>query len=252
MPEGIAHPSVQYEALLARQKEGFFHPDGAAGADGDVIARSRQGQFIEIGSINNVVNPPPGKTPIGKFHLSVDPRDVAKAWNLIADRLVNDGMHAKVVTPEGITYIQQNFPGSEGQAGIVISFNPDNVGEAEQWTTRLSAIERTFVEHGIRPGPDISSGRKIPGGRYTHLEHGDGEYENGKALNKWNDALRGRSDPFKDVEIVKPAPPRIRVADDTLTQPITFKPVDPPSSAPGYKIEKTPAQEYGEDMVRQQ
>jgi hypothetical protein len=100
-----------------------------------------------------------------KFHLSVAPEDVSKAWHIFVEELAKDGdKHlAKVVKPD----TAQRFANPESiQAGKMITLYENGEYSPQQYANLLARVESRFDAAGIEPGPATNADRAIPGSRY--------------------------------------------------------------------------------------
>ncbi|HYM29740.1 MAG TPA: hypothetical protein VEU47_00480, partial [Candidatus Cybelea sp.] len=130
---------------------GFSHPDYKASSyDAWLAMNPRQG----------------GKSQTDwKVHLSVDPQDVPRAWNIVADELQNRlGQRAKVMNPDSIS--THAGPGPQQGKQIVI-YDAARGFPAQDWQSLLDAIEKRFSETGIRPGLPVNYDRPVPGSQYS-------------------------------------------------------------------------------------
>lgn len=97
-----------------------------------------------------------------KFHVSVAPEQLDKAWAIASDYLMAEGVEMfKVVTPD----TRDTFADSANlQAGkMLTAYATENGPDMAQV---LSGLEQRLIENGISPGPAVHNDRPIEGSRY--------------------------------------------------------------------------------------
>ncbi len=136
---------------------------------------------------------------IGKFHISVADEDIPKAWDSITKLLADEGLSTKVMTLGGRALVRGVQTDAAGK-NIVIYFDHGESQDKEKFERVLTQIERTFEENGIRPGPEVSTDKPIPGSRFSYMRYGDTEYDRstGKALPDTEPAMKT---PLDDITI---------------------------------------------------
>ena len=101
-----------------------------------------------------------------KFHLSIDPDDLPKAWDIVAAKLMNHthAHIAKVTKPE----VSERFANPNSiQAGKHITIYTFKAINPEVYKTLIQDIEESLAQNGIKAGPRSNADRIIPGGVYT-------------------------------------------------------------------------------------
>ncbi len=136
-----------------------------------------------------------------KFHLSVDGKDTARAWNIVAQKLTEDQGHihgAKVARPQYSSKFSDPDYGQRGKS-IVIHTYPGI--EPEHYMKLLEEIEKEFVKQGIQRGLAPASDRNVPGSGYIYYRNG--KDENRRALDPsehYNPT--GAADPYASFNII--------------------------------------------------
>lgn len=113
-----------------------------------------------------------------KFHISVHPDDLPRAWDAIVPYLQEQNIAlAKVAIPE-MAKQHGVITGKSGernmQAGKMItlyvekSLGKEPIHTNQQWGEIINGIETRLAHAGVRPGPKVASDRAIPGAQYTH------------------------------------------------------------------------------------
>lgn len=142
-----------------------------------------------------------------KFHLSIAPVDVPRAWDIVANTLIEHpyASLAKVTKPDNA--VKFSNPQSI-QAGKHITIYTYRDLSPNIYKDLLRNIEDKFDAAGIKPGPRSNADRLIPGSRYAsyRLEEGpNGEYVSSSSLshlprdkryNPWNSP-----DPYRNFRI---------------------------------------------------
>jgi hypothetical protein len=142
-----------------------------------------------------------------KFHLSVDVDDLERAWDIVANKLLNHthAHMAKVTKPDVVQrFNRPDYP----QAGKMITLYTFEEISPEVYKQLVVDIEQALNAGGIKPGPEIHRDRMIPGGQYTgyRIE----KDENGEYINQAQIAMDrsmpvynplGQYDPLADFEI---------------------------------------------------
>ena len=101
-----------------------------------------------------------------KFHISVDTDDVPRAWDIVAEELMQDGPDhlAKVVKPD----TARAFANPDSiQAGKMITIYENGIDSPQHYQDLLARIEKRLTDAGIKPGPATNADRAIPGSRYS-------------------------------------------------------------------------------------
>jgi hypothetical protein len=153
-----------------------------------------------------------------KFHLSVHPDDVSRAWNIIVDEMVNDGsvpQHAAKVARAKL--ISRFADPADAQAGkMIVIYTHANV-DPEHYQRLLERIERRLKADRIRSGPDVKRDRKIPGSAFIFYRNDrdlTGEYnaaaQNASTARAWQYNPNRKLDPYEVFSISdKPVNPAI-------------------------------------------
>ena len=98
-----------------------------------------------------------------KFHLSVHPDDVPRAWDLMHEDVIKHELTAKVTSPDASRkFGDDTYP----QKGKMITMY-DDTSRPRDWQTVLQNIEHKFQESGIRPGPQVNIDRPVRGSSYA-------------------------------------------------------------------------------------
>ncbi len=133
-----------------------------------------------------------------KFHVSVDPDQVPEAWNIVQERVVEQGLTAKVTKPD----VSQRFGDERNpQRGKMITIYDDNSRDRD-WDMILNDIEKQFNENGIKPGPQVHIDRPLEGSKFiTYMNDRDQnmEYISGEDRRTYNDG--GNPDPHAHLSI---------------------------------------------------
>jgi hypothetical protein len=116
-----------------------------------------------------------------KVHLSVHAEHVAQAWDAIVGLLLEKGISAKVVAPEGLEGMLQpmvlNDKGERRQnpqQGKMITLfrsrQPDGTPDftPAQWQDILAQLEQRLIDAKCLPGAAVPTDRKIPGAFYSY------------------------------------------------------------------------------------
>lgn len=157
----MRHTEFSYENLLA-------NPERV----GPYMLRSQpmDGAFFFMGK--------EGQKDMGqgwKFHISVEQQDVPRAWNLVADYLIDRGLGpAKVVTPGAASRFNDASYGQSGKMITVYDF-----GQAGNWQPIMQDIENLLAENGVRPGLAVKGDAQIHGSHYMSYRNDrgrDGNY----------------------------------------------------------------------------
>ena len=102
-----------------------------------------------------------------KFHLSVDKRDLAKAWNIVVEELLKDtsvNHFAKAIDPLSA---DAHADPNRSQAGKMMVIFTDPRVSPEHYQQQLDRIESRLKREGIRPGVPVRGDRQVPGGFFT-------------------------------------------------------------------------------------
>ena len=164
----------------------------------------RQGQYYACRNGSAFLQVSPANKNVAKeingwkFHMSVDPDNVPEAWNIVQERIVEQGLIAKVTT----TTASQKFADEHNpQRGKMITIYDDNSRQRD-WGMVLNDIEQQFIEQGIKPGPQVHIDRPVEGSQFTsYMNDRDQnfEYISGKDRKTYNDG--GRPDPHSELSI---------------------------------------------------
>lgn len=131
-----------------------------------------------------------------KFHLSVHPEDVGRAWDLIVDRLQKEKLHAKFVRPDVANRLGQS---SHIQGKTITLY--DNALPRD-WEGLLHDVETTFRENDIRPGQSIEKDRAVTNSAYAYYRCDvgpDGRFVTPSDVHTYNDS--GKPDPFEGIAL---------------------------------------------------
>jgi len=106
--------------------------------------------------------PGPDRGTGWKFHISVDGADVPKAWDAVADYLLDNNIGpCKVVNP---TYAERFSDPANRQAGKMITVY--DFGANTDWQRCMQDIENILAKEGVRPGKEVQGDKAINGSRY--------------------------------------------------------------------------------------
>jgi hypothetical protein len=108
-----------------------------------------------------------------KFHLSIHPDDLPKAWDIVSDILMRNNVGAaKVATPENA--VKFHDPRSHLAGKQITIYGPGNLS----WADQMREIEIALRQNNIRPSvQSVVGDRMIPGSRYAGYRN-DKAFEN--------------------------------------------------------------------------
>lgn len=187
------------------------------------------------------VTPSGAESTPWKVHFSVDPGheggDLKRSWEVFNRVVDSDPSYQsafKVTKPE--TALRHNDPNSL-QAGKQITYYVPEDMKPDTLQRFVSTVEGEFKDAGIKPGPRVNFDRPVPGSsgfssyrsdivdpKYTKVAGEKGNYLSANGLQsvewaiedgdpavkhlKTGDLynLSGKPDPFRQVEVTKPAP----------------------------------------------
>jgi len=141
-----------------------------------------------------------------KFHISVHPQDLPKAWGLIADYMPEAGIQkAKVAGPKNVAKFSD--PAHEQSGKMIVLYDTGTPG----WDNRMRDIENILKDNDIRPGSPVKGDRRIAGSRYGFYRN-DGNDGTGGYISAENAARsglpesvrynpKGLYDPFMNIDV---------------------------------------------------
>lgn len=187
---------LEYDHLTDARIDQIFHPHHS-----NVFIQPINGYTsIDYLGRDSILEPKKEEKVIAKFHLSIDKADIPKAWNAIADYLVDNKMLCKVITPKGIA-----IHGDDESKPIVLYVTRKNIKDVERWHQELTDIESLLVANNIKVGGPLASDRPVEGSRFLHFRYGNTIYNREEGTTtKWDDdmgALNGGVDSFADLKI---------------------------------------------------
>jgi hypothetical protein len=143
-----------------------------------------------------------------KFHLSVDARDVAKAWDVALPTLRKHGVGAaKIASPETASSFMEPEKTQAGKMLTLYASAKDGIN----WSACINELEHSLAAAGIRPGPAVANDRKIPGSRYSYYRNGTNlagyyvcpeQYQHLPESKRYN--VGGVPDPFFNLQVHHP------------------------------------------------
>jgi hypothetical protein len=132
-----------------------------------------------------------------KIHVSVNEKDIPKAWNALIDFAVeNEIGAAKVASPRNLLFLRE--PPHFGKAIVFY-----HTGKLPPQAFAFN-IEKILLENKIRPGPGISYAAQINGSRYQYYRYPldrDGRYVGDTSIIGRQHNLAGVPDPFENVDV---------------------------------------------------
>ncbi len=124
-----------------------------------------------------------------KFRLSVAPQDVERAWNIVAETLMNDHGHSHVAKVAASTSIDHLADPAAGQRGKMITIYTNRTTDAAHYMRLCAHLEQQLQAAGIAPGLSVTGDRPVPGSSYL-------SYRNDRTLSgAYNDAAQTRALP---------------------------------------------------------
>ncbi len=133
-----------------------------------------------------------------KFHISVAPKVVGRAWDLLQEKFEKQRLAAKVASPE---LVERFGKADEPQRGKMITIYEDNYHQRDM-EGFLKDIERTLRENNIEPSYDVEDDRKMSGSQYINYRNDralDGQYIDARETGGYNPA--GHDDPFQNLDL---------------------------------------------------
>ena len=141
-----------------------------------------------------------------KIHVSVDPGQVAQAWDAILPVAAEARLQAKVAGPSLLARLGDP---ANRQAGKMVVLYAETAPDVGRWRAILAQVEDALQKAGVVPGPRVAGDRPVSGSTYLQrrADRGrDGRYASGPAA--YNPF--GWPDPFEDVSIAGRAHPDAR------------------------------------------
>ncbi len=150
-----------------------------------------------------------------KFHLSVHPDDVARAWNIAVEEMVKDNTvpqhHAKVARPRLVDAFSKP---EDSQAGkMIVIYAGENVPPRKLPAPAGAYRAQKLKTARVRPGLDVKGDNKVPGSSFIFYRNDKdlaGEYN--LAAQNANITMARRynpdrkKDPYKGFSISEAAP----------------------------------------------
>lgn len=142
-----------------------------------------------------------------KFHVSVAAGDVPRAWDIVADMLIEKGagVAAKVAKPE--TAVRFEDP-AQGQSGKMITIYARDDHDPAFYKHLIHDIEDAFRKEWIATGPEVQGDRKVNGSLFAYYRSdrdANGDYIDASAIGDIPEHQRynpvGRLDPYSDFDI---------------------------------------------------
>lgn len=161
---------------------------------GNYYAMSNGGAFWQISPVDFDES----KVNGWKFHLSIHPDDVSRAWDLIEERLVDEQLAAKVTNP---AYSRAFANPDERQRGKMITLY-DDTSRPRDWGQLLKHIDDTFEKNGVRPGPQVNIDRPVQGSRFASYRNDrdlNGHYIDSRLTTSYNQA--NHPDPYAALDL---------------------------------------------------
>lgn len=124
-----------------------------------------------------------------KFHLSIKPEDLPKAWDAILEDIVKSGASAQVATPDHSELLNMEAPINSPDQGRMITLQGNN---PQKMMDLAQTIEEKLIEEGIQPSQPALKAKAVEGSKFM-------SYSNeGPTKSFWESAPK---DPFKDLAI---------------------------------------------------
>lgn len=168
----------------------------------------QMGQFESI-PVNNsffaVCNKQAAGSGTGwKMHISVAAADVGRAWNLLADYLIDQKIgQMKVATPGCAERFDDP---TYRQAGKMITVYDFDMGH--DWQRMAQDVESILERNGVRPGNPVKGDRALPGSSYISYRNDrglNGYYVDSKEIAQYpahqQYNISGLPDPFAHVRV---------------------------------------------------
>lgn len=141
-----------------------------------------------------------------KFHLSVAEGDVPRAWDIVADMILqrDANVAAKVAKPDTTAAFADP---ANGQSGKMITIYARDDQNPAFYKEMIHDIEDAFRKEWIASGPPVQGDRAVDGSLFAYYRSdrdGKGEYMDASALDVPEDQRYnpvGRLDPYRDFDI---------------------------------------------------
>lgn len=119
--------------------------------------------------------------PVGdwKFRLSVAPQDVERAWNIVAETLMNDAGYSHIAKVAAPSSIEKLADPAAGQRGKMITLYTNTHTDPAHYMRLCAHLEQQLTAAGIAPGLSVQGDRPVPGARYLSYRNDrapDGAY----------------------------------------------------------------------------
>lgn len=119
--------------------------------------------------------------PVGdwKFRVSVAPQDVERAWNIVAETLMNDKSASHIAKVAASTSIDHLADPAAGQRGKMITIYTNQMTDPAHYMRLCAHLEQQLKAAGIAPGLNVKGDRPIPGSGYLSYRNDrapDGAY----------------------------------------------------------------------------
>ncbi len=124
-----------------------------------------------------------------KFRLSVAPQDVERAWNIVAETLMNDHGRSHIAKVAASSSIEKLSDPAAGQRGKMITIYTNKNTDPAHYMRLCAYLEQQLSAAGIAPGLSVKGDRPVPGSSYLSYRNDrtpDGAY---------NDAASNRALP---------------------------------------------------------
>jgi hypothetical protein len=187
--------SFRYKNL----EQGLVHSNQPIVRTGDYYAMRNGSAFWQISPVDFDES----KVNGWKFHLSIHPDDVSRAWDLIQERLVEEKLAAKVTNP---AYSRAFANPNELQRGKMVTIY-DDTSRPRDWGQLLKHIEDTFDKNNVRPGPQVNIDRPVEGSRFASYRNDrdlNGQYIDSCRTTSYNQA--NHPDPYDTLDLRRVAP----------------------------------------------
>ncbi len=124
-----------------------------------------------------------------KFHLSIKPEDLPKAWDTILEDIVKSGASAQVATPDHSELLNMEAPINSPEQGRMITLQGN---DPQKMMELVQTIEEKLIEEGIQPSQPALNANAVEGSKFI-------SYSNeGPTRSFWESAPK---DPFKNLAI---------------------------------------------------
>ncbi|WP_238231100.1 5'-3' exonuclease [Methylobacterium hispanicum] len=196
-PEDLA--ALRYAAVLPGDDAGAFAVDGpgwAVSAMPSSMAHVDAWIRFDFRRPDLRVEQGPGHEG-WKIHVSVDPGQVAEAWDALLPIAAEARLQAKVAGPSLLARLGDP---ANRQAGKTLVLYAETAPDVGRWRAILARVEEALDKAGVAPGPRVAGDRPISGSSYLQrrADRGrDGRYASGPAA--YNPF--GWPDPFEVVSV---------------------------------------------------